>query len=511
MSLQIPHFNSFNKTNSTYITEYSSPLTIFGDIQLNATATAGNGTSGNPFIIENLIINGSGGNLIDISYTNAYFIIRNCTCINGSVGIHLYEVNNGAFFNNTVKNGGNGIWIEKADNIILQQNNFSYNSRGITLKQETNNVSVLKNNITFNQRDGIYSIGSHHNITIEGNLIFSNYERGISLAIENSTIIGNRIINNTEIGISIVGCKNTTILNNTITGSEYGLYLDSSSNNTFSLNNITQNSYGIYLIDEASGYSTNNTFTENKILNNTHGIYLKNANYNDIIGNFINNNTLNGIYLTNSNHNRIMNNELIYNTMGINETEDCYDNLMENNNIINKPSPSGLNMLLLLWVLFGTTFSASVLGGYVLYKRGKEVYLESSTARTQGRMELWLNGSYFFLIILTGVSMFATPEESATLWIVGQPGGVLILIGSLLLIPVFSCRLIALTIQDAPSQKIALGLAGPSWALILAGAIVNLFEKPSYPEIPILFIIFISLQTILGIYLFFRWRRKIRV
>ena len=56
----------------------ADPIAIAGNTALNNTASSGNGTVNYPYIIENKIINASGAtNGINITNTNAYFIIRN--------------------------------------------------------------------------------------------------------------------------------------------------------------------------------------------------------------------------------------------------------------------------------------------------------------------------------------------------------------------------------------------------------------------------------------------------
>ncbi|NVM54013.1 MAG: hypothetical protein HWN66_09965, partial [Candidatus Helarchaeota archaeon] len=77
------------------------PLSIYGNTELNATASAGNGSLGNPYILENYVINASGlpASGITIENTNAYFILRNCTVFGATgqfgSGIKLINVIHG--------------------------------------------------------------------------------------------------------------------------------------------------------------------------------------------------------------------------------------------------------------------------------------------------------------------------------------------------------------------------------------------------------------------------------
>ena len=84
------HKTSLFKDNleQHFITISDSTLYIDGNGNLNNTATFGNGTIGNPYIIENYIINASGLGVdgICIKNTNAHFILSNCTVTNADSG-----------------------------------------------------------------------------------------------------------------------------------------------------------------------------------------------------------------------------------------------------------------------------------------------------------------------------------------------------------------------------------------------------------------------------------------
>jgi hypothetical protein len=55
-------------------------IEILNNTAFNKTASYGNGTRGNPWIIENLVINvGNGTYSMYIYDTTDYFILRNCT------------------------------------------------------------------------------------------------------------------------------------------------------------------------------------------------------------------------------------------------------------------------------------------------------------------------------------------------------------------------------------------------------------------------------------------------
>ena len=140
---------------------------------------SGSGTIEDPYIIENIIIDGqNSGSCITIRNSRAYFIIRNCTLYNSrwsffnwDAGIKLVNTKNGWLLNNSLSNNGNGI-LE----ICGHNNKFLKN--------------VVKNNL-----NGLYFWFSHVN-NITGNNIDYN-QNGISFIISNNnSITGNYIVGN---------------------------------------------------------------------------------------------------------------------------------------------------------------------------------------------------------------------------------------------------------------------------------------------------------------------------
>ncbi|MHA1234897.1 MAG: hypothetical protein ACTSQL_07400, partial [Promethearchaeota archaeon] len=99
----------------------SGKIAISGDSGWNDAKTAGictgSGTSIDPYIIEDLVIDGeSSGSCISISSSNIYFKIENCTLYNsggndGDAGILLLNVRNGQLLNNSASNNWVGIHL----------------------------------------------------------------------------------------------------------------------------------------------------------------------------------------------------------------------------------------------------------------------------------------------------------------------------------------------------------------------------------------------------------------
>lgn len=123
----------------------------------------GNGTLGNPYKIENIIIDGQGsGSCIYIRNSTKYFIIRNCTLYNSGSdldedgGIKLELVENGKLIdNNCSYNNANGIFLINSDNNNLSGNIVNNNTvNGVKLEESSYNT-ILGNKTNYNY-DGIH-------------------------------------------------------------------------------------------------------------------------------------------------------------------------------------------------------------------------------------------------------------------------------------------------------------------------------------------------------------------
>ncbi len=99
----------------------------------NAGNCTGSGNSTDPYVIEDLIINGSGvGSCILIQNSDVHFIILNCTIFNSGgseiydldAGIKLLNASNGKIINNTLSNTNYGIYCEYSPNPLIIGNDI---------------------------------------------------------------------------------------------------------------------------------------------------------------------------------------------------------------------------------------------------------------------------------------------------------------------------------------------------------------------------------------------------
>ncbi|MDO9538290.1 MAG: Ig-like domain-containing protein, partial [Thermoplasmata archaeon] len=228
---------------------------------------------------------------------------KNTTIIDGGkIGrvVSIYSSSNSTNSSNmvtisgfTIKNSGDngddaGIYLDNADNCIIENNILKGNYWGIFLRWEADGNTITHNSIS-NNRHGVriydYSSGN----TIEYNTITSNDDYGVYLN---------------------WNADDNTISHNTISNNRYGIFLDSSSGNTITNNNITSN--------------------------NGNGIYLNwNANGNNITYNNISSNSDWGITITESSSgNLIENNSISKNYGGIRLDWNAYNNTISHCNIL---------------------------------------------------------------------------------------------------------------------------------------------------------------------------------
>jgi len=229
----------------------------------------GLGTWTYPYIIENITIDGQGhDNGIDISNSDVYFTLQNCTLFNcGNSSNHgaikLANVQKGTIFNNTLlNNNNNGIYSFKGDNLTISENIIKNNPYGGIYSSSGDNVQIISNTIK-NGSFGIEISGGNY-FTIFDNIIRNNWFTGISSNAEFSNITGNTIINSSK-GISLTYSGGNNVEGNHINYNEHGIWISSVTDSNFTKNEINDNNRtGIYI----QPWCKDNNFTDNSLINN---------------------------------------------------------------------------------------------------------------------------------------------------------------------------------------------------------------------------------------------------
>ncbi|MBD3253641.1 MAG: hypothetical protein GF383_01030, partial [Candidatus Lokiarchaeota archaeon] len=252
----------------------------------------GKGTLMDPYIIENITINGNkrGFCILINNSQNIYFIIRNVTCYNSTA---------------------------------------STNSGSILL-ENTNNGTLIWINCSYNDNIGLYLKSSHNNL-VRNNFVNNNELIGLKIEdCENNTIQHNTIKNNTLSGLVILNSNINTIGNNEIGNNDgSGVIINKSADNIFKNNNVVDNKLnGISL-----NWSEQLVIEENDLIFNQEcGLYIDNTNHTLLFKNSIVNNSQTGLTVSNSlnltlTENRIENNSLI----GLIMLSDTRNNLIYKN------------------------------------------------------------------------------------------------------------------------------------------------------------------------------------
>ncbi len=276
-------------TGSLILIDDSDPGKDWAYTALNYDWCSGSGSWTDPYLIENVTIDGLPfSNCIEIRNSNTYFIIRNCSLNDPHseyFGIYLFNTNNSKLIENYCSDQNEaGIYLDHSYNNTLSRNVVSgYPGNGIELFYSDNNT--LSGNTLNVYWYGIYLDHSHNN-TLSGNTA-ENHFVGIRFDYSNDNTLSENTANNNKNGYGIVNSHNNTLSGNNASNNDYvGIQIGPySHNNTLSGNTANNNTDGLYL-----EYSDNNKISGNTINNNDHnGIELWFANNNTMSGNILNN------------------------------------------------------------------------------------------------------------------------------------------------------------------------------------------------------------------------------
>ncbi len=227
---------------------------------------SGSGNWTDPYVIENVTINGQGlGSCIEIINSSAYFIIKNCTTYNSgtdtyNAGIYLDKTDNGIILDNNCSKNNKGMYLTDCNNITLEYNEFSNNIQFGLFLEECNNNTIINNIANNNDQDGIFiSYGNDNNIL--NNSAMWNNARGIYVFYNKYTLIENNTLNFNNRGLYIGQCEKCFVKNNTLDSNIYfGLYCYMGTNNNISNNYIKDSQeYGIYFSNDKNYNVSSNT------------------------------------------------------------------------------------------------------------------------------------------------------------------------------------------------------------------------------------------------------------
>jgi parallel beta-helix repeat protein len=243
----------------------------------------GNGSQGNPYIIDNLEID----------------------CQNSHGGIEIVDSRgfptDQIYFrieNNLIYNIGSGVNSQSAGIKLLRTQHGSIQNNIISSNEGENYGIHVKGTL---QNDYPFQTDTSKDINISGNVI-SDTERGIYIetGCENITISNNTATSNSLAGIYVNRkCIKLTISNNTL-----------SNNSLFGIADVDSNNHEMIERQPDPYNYYGNTVEYNKITGNVYGFYLARTRDSRIFFNNISDNSMNGMYISGSSWNEIANNTI---------------------------------------------------------------------------------------------------------------------------------------------------------------------------------------------------------
>lgn len=238
----------------------------------DAGLCTGNGTYSEPYVIEDLIIDGGGSETcILIENSDVYFRIENCSVSNSLSGIGIQDASNGTICNCTFLGSSLGLVgclnLTIIDNIIMNANGrgiFYTSAPGPPLYTQ---ITIASNIIFNNSAGGIMMLHGLNN-SIKQNIIVNNTYCNLYCHDTIGYNISENFIGNSEMGLYLQKCMNNSIFRNDImNNSKYGILITKNSNNTFlSQNLIKSNNIGLKINDSSrSSLIYENQFIDNYI------------------------------------------------------------------------------------------------------------------------------------------------------------------------------------------------------------------------------------------------------
>jgi parallel beta-helix repeat protein len=266
--------------------------------QALANGWPGDGSSGNPFVIDSYIIDATGHACgVYVGNTTLHFVLSSSTIVNANLaGVELYNVANGDLDTVTVQDNRDGLRLIGSSDITLTGVIATSNDLNGTYVNGGSGISFNDCDLTYNTWNGAYIIGAT-DVSFSGGSDSNNGRCGINLAgcYGTTTIDGTDVMSNLWNGITV------TYTDVSITGVDaelngwQGIYLRAASNSDVSGCTASDNSrIGIYV------ESSNNVAIDTNIVHGNHqsGIEAMTCTNVDISGNTVTSNLLQGIYLS---------------------------------------------------------------------------------------------------------------------------------------------------------------------------------------------------------------------
>ncbi|MFW9894094.1 MAG: nitrous oxide reductase family maturation protein NosD, partial [Candidatus Thorarchaeota archaeon] len=321
------------------------PFYIDGDAELTAMAAyhgwQGTGDYGDPYIIENYVIDVNDADVSCIKILNivsTYFIIRDCTVSGASgpyaeliipfehahAGIWLSNVQYAEVTNNQCFNNLYGIRVDYSYAVVIEQNTcYSNIWEGIAVILDSTQCIVTDNYCYYDfNPEGIVGngigvgVGAYEN-TIVHNFVYDNQHAGIHLFLGYGNIVRDNYCYGNDWGIAVRGTSSDNqLIENHCWDNYQGIYLENSDSNTIVDNECFSNDFeGIVVVYDSNGNLVTDNWCYDNLVNGI-GVGLG-AIDNTIEYNNAYNNGYAGIHFWNGDDNTVRGNDCYENEYGI--------------------------------------------------------------------------------------------------------------------------------------------------------------------------------------------------
>lgn len=143
------------------------PLVIDSNELLNATASGGDGSAGNPYRLSEYIIAASSGHGIELRGTTAHVNLSGHLVSAGGAsydGVRIVNARNVTLYGSTIEGNRFGVYVSNSRDITIAGNTIKTSQKGVYLDQSTS-VSVRDNRISLNSVDVQLKGSSRNNLT----------------------------------------------------------------------------------------------------------------------------------------------------------------------------------------------------------------------------------------------------------------------------------------------------------------------------------------------------------
>ncbi len=255
--------HSLNPTSQLTTNKYSLPISISGNVdfinQAKQNGWRGNGSSSNPYYIENLVIDGNDSFFgIVIQNTDLYFVINNTKITNCQYGIYIRKSSNFIVSSNTVTNSRVGLYLWKSNYGTLSGNTVSQTADSGIRVEESNYSTLSNNTVSGGNSTGIFITDSML-LNVLNNSVYDVRSTGIELYRGFKVDVSDNSVSGSYDGITVYNTPNSTVSGNRVSQSTGdGIRLSSSINSILRKNVAHDNLVGIRVGDSSGCLLLNN-------------------------------------------------------------------------------------------------------------------------------------------------------------------------------------------------------------------------------------------------------------